>query len=229
MLCARVLADEKRERHGAIYRWNEAAFQRLQNEYDRTLRWALQHRQVILGVFAASVVASVALFEIMPQDFLPSDDTGQLRGSIQMATGTSFDQSIKYVRQVMDIVEKDPNVAGVQGDEGGEGGGFLAEALRDAVVFRDGEFGETVRKRADAFGQAFELLGGGDGCSVGEWFCAGGCGKEFAAVIAFGFLHARAGNAQQPAGFRADELVVRAKLVFEAVEVIAPTVEKVGG
>ena len=30
----------------------------------------------------------------MPQDFLPSDDTGQLRGSVQTATGTSFDQVV---------------------------------------------------------------------------------------------------------------------------------------
>ena len=28
------------------------------------------------------IAASIALFEIMPQDFLPSDDTGQLRGSM---------------------------------------------------------------------------------------------------------------------------------------------------
>src|SRR3979411_904767 len=38
MLCARVLKDEKKERHGRIYRWNEAVFLRLQHEYDRSLR-----------------------------------------------------------------------------------------------------------------------------------------------------------------------------------------------
>jgi len=42
----------------------------------------------------------------MPQDFLPSDDTGQLRGNIQTAVGTSFNQNIKYVKQVVNIVEK---------------------------------------------------------------------------------------------------------------------------
>jgi len=120
MLCARVLKDEKLEHHGAIYRWNEAVFLRLQYEYDRTLSWALQHRQVILGIFAASIVASVALFEIMPQDFLPSDDAGLLRGSVQTATGTSFDQVSAYTRQVMKVVQNDPNVADVQGDEGGD-------------------------------------------------------------------------------------------------------------
>jgi len=37
-------------------------------------------------------VASVGLFSIMQQDFLPPDDTGQIRGSVQTQTGTSFDQ-----------------------------------------------------------------------------------------------------------------------------------------
>ena len=56
----------------------------------------------------------------MPQDFLPSDDTGLLRGSVQTATGTSFDQVSVYTRQVMKVVQDDPNVADVQGDEGGD-------------------------------------------------------------------------------------------------------------
>jgi multidrug efflux pump subunit AcrB len=120
MLCARVLKDEHGQKHNAFYRWSENTFNRMQAGYERSLCWSLSHRRIVLGIFFATIAASIAMFEIMPQDFLPSDDTGQLRGSIQMATGTSYDQSIKYVRQVMDIIEKDPNVGGVQGDEGGD-------------------------------------------------------------------------------------------------------------
>jgi HAE1 family hydrophobic/amphiphilic exporter-1 len=120
MLCARVLKDEHGQRHGALYRWSEAAFNAVQGAYDRSLRWSLSHRRFILVVFLLSIVASIGLFEMMPQDFLPSDDTGQLRGNIQTAAGTSFDQNIQYVKQVVNIIEKDPNVAGVQSDEGGD-------------------------------------------------------------------------------------------------------------
>ncbi|MDE2495720.1 MAG: efflux RND transporter permease subunit, partial [Alphaproteobacteria bacterium] len=86
---------------------------------DRSLRWSMAHRPTVLGLFAASIVASFALFEIMPQDFLPSDDTGLLHGEVQTAVGTSFDQYIKYVKEVREIVEKDPNVTGLQSDESG--------------------------------------------------------------------------------------------------------------
>ena len=120
MLCARVLKAEHDQEHGAFYRWSENTFNWMQNTYDRSLRWSLGHRRFILGVFAGSIFTTVGLFAIMQQDFLPSDDVGQLRGNIQTAVGTSFDQNIIYVREVVDIVEKDPNVGGVEADEGGQ-------------------------------------------------------------------------------------------------------------
>ncbi len=119
MLCARVLRDEGARTHHAFYRWSERTFAQMQSAYDRSLRWSLGNRPIVLGIFIASIVASYGLFEIMQQDFLPSDDSSQLRGDVQTATGTSFDQNIIYVRQAADIIEKDPNVAGLQSDEGG--------------------------------------------------------------------------------------------------------------
>jgi HAE1 family hydrophobic/amphiphilic exporter-1 len=120
MLCARVLKNEQAVNHGWIYRWNEAAFARMHGAYDRSLRWSLRHRPVILGLFVASILCSVGLFSIMQQDFLPSDDTGQIRGSVQTQTGTSFDQQMAYTQRVMKVIQADPNVADVQGDEGGD-------------------------------------------------------------------------------------------------------------
>ncbi len=120
MLCARVLKSEHGKTHNVFYRWSESAFNRMQGAYDRSLQWSLAHRRVILGLFFASIFASWGLFTIMPQDFLPSDDANILRGSVQVAPGTSFDRYLKYTRTVMDIVQKDPNVRAVQGDESGD-------------------------------------------------------------------------------------------------------------
>jgi multidrug efflux pump subunit AcrB len=120
MLCARILRDERGRKHNAFYRASESAFKTLHRAYDRSLRWSLAHRPIIFGIFLASFLGSYGLFQIMQQDFLPSDDFGQLHGNVQTAVGTSFDQYITYVSQVADIVEKDPNVSGVQSDESGE-------------------------------------------------------------------------------------------------------------
>jgi HAE1 family hydrophobic/amphiphilic exporter-1 len=120
MLCARILRSEHGRRHNAFYRFSEGAFSLMHRAYDRSLRWSLAHRPIIFGIFLASFFASYGLFHIMQQDFLPSDDYGQLAGSVQTAVGTSYDQTMIYVKQVADIIEKDPNVSGVQSDEAGE-------------------------------------------------------------------------------------------------------------
>ncbi|HTQ98792.1 MAG TPA: efflux RND transporter permease subunit, partial [Candidatus Acidoferrum sp.] len=120
MLCARVLKDEKHESHNRFYQWSEATFMVLQNAYDRTLQLALRYRPLILGIFVLSVVATYALFTVMPQDFLPSDDTGMVRANVQTATGTAFEQSVGYMKQVSKIVQNDPAVESVRGDEGGQ-------------------------------------------------------------------------------------------------------------
>jgi HAE1 family hydrophobic/amphiphilic exporter-1 len=120
MLCARVLRDERHEVHGRFYRLSEAVFLKVQDAYDVSLKWSLSHRPVILGVFLLSGLSSYGLFEIMQQDFLPSDDAGLIRGSVQTATGTAFDQVVAYTKRVSKIVQQDPNVADVQADEGGD-------------------------------------------------------------------------------------------------------------
>jgi HAE1 family hydrophobic/amphiphilic exporter-1 len=145
MLCARILKDEHGQAHNAFYRWSENAFNRMQAGYDRSLRWSLSHKRTIFAVFLASIAASVLVFEIMPQDFLPSDDAGQLRGNVQTATGTSFDQNVKYVRQVVNILEKDPNVRFVQADDGG-GLNFTLKPLSERDLSADQVANEMRRK-----------------------------------------------------------------------------------
>ena len=110
MLCAYILKDEHGQAHNAFYRWSENAFNAIQNGYNRSLAWAVGHRRVILSLFFASVAASVGLFMISQQDFLPSDDQGRLTGQIQAANGTSFQQMYGYLAEVGKVLDADPNV-----------------------------------------------------------------------------------------------------------------------
>ncbi|MBU6298583.1 MAG: efflux RND transporter permease subunit [Alphaproteobacteria bacterium] len=113
MLCSRILKDERGQRHSAFYRWSERALDQMHAFYERTLRWSLAHRPTIFAIFLASLAATVALFYVMPQDFLPSEDTGMIRVSTEAANGTSFDKMVKYQLQAARIVQADPNVHGV--------------------------------------------------------------------------------------------------------------------
>ena len=110
MLCAYLLKDEHGQAHNAFYRWSETTFNKIQDGYNRSLGWAVTHRPVILGLFFASILASVGLFMIMQEDFLPSDDQGRLTGQIQAANGTSFTQMYTYLDEVGKVLDADPNV-----------------------------------------------------------------------------------------------------------------------
>ena len=111
MLCARFLKDEHNEKHNAFYTWSENTFNRIQASYERTLHWAMDHRRFILGLFVLSLVASVVLFAVMPEDFLPTDDIGQIQVSLLANEGTSYDRMIAYSMQVQKIISADPNVS----------------------------------------------------------------------------------------------------------------------
>ncbi|HEX3754226.1 MAG TPA: efflux RND transporter permease subunit, partial [Rhizomicrobium sp.] len=123
MLCARVLKDERNEKHNAFYNWSERTFLALQGAYGRSLRWSLDHKLHIMGLFVASILASGVLFKIMPEDFLPADDTGLLHASIQGANGTSYERMVSYAMKVGDIANADPNVLGAMVRVGSNGAG----------------------------------------------------------------------------------------------------------
>src|SRR3954463_3881880 len=122
MLCARILKDEHGQKHNVFYRFSEDSFNAVQAFYDRTLRWSITHPRAIIGVFFASLASAVLMVAVMQQDFLPSDDTGRIQGSIQAANGTSYTQMAAYTTQVMKIVGADPDIEGVLGQMEGANG-----------------------------------------------------------------------------------------------------------
>ena len=121
MLCSRVLRPAASEKHGWFYNWSERIFDRIQSAYERSLKWSLEHRPFIFAIFLASVAATVVMFEIMPQDFLPSEDTGQISAFTEASDRTSFEQMIKYQQQIAAIVSKDPNIRNTMSSVGAGG------------------------------------------------------------------------------------------------------------
>jgi HAE1 family hydrophobic/amphiphilic exporter-1 len=110
LLCSRFLKPEGHVRHNRLYEWSENAFDRMHGLYERTLHWSVDHRPVIFLVFLASVIATVFFGYIMPEDFFPSSDTGQIFALTEAQNGTSFDKMVQYQQQAAAIVAKDPNI-----------------------------------------------------------------------------------------------------------------------
>jgi HAE1 family hydrophobic/amphiphilic exporter-1 len=121
MLCARLLHAEHDRQHNRFYKWSEHTFDRIQSGYERTLRTALEHRRVTLLVFFASIAATVLMFMVSQQDFLPTSDQGQIFGLTEAANGTSFQQMVRYQQQAAAIVGKDRSIDGFMSAVGSGG------------------------------------------------------------------------------------------------------------
>ena len=121
MLASRILHRESGRKHSKFYDWSEKTFDRAQTLYRDTLDKALAHRKWMLASFAASLLATGFLYWYIPKDFLPADDTGQLRIITEAAVGTSFAEMSRQQMEVAKIVWADENVKGAMSAVGAGG------------------------------------------------------------------------------------------------------------
>ncbi len=122
MLCSRFLKAGKSEEHGRFYHWSEKSFDRVQSGYERSLHWSMGHRPLIMLLFAASLVATIGMFYISKEDFIPSVDTGQIQVATEAADRVSFDAMGRMQRQLAAIAARDPNVGSLISSVGSGGG-----------------------------------------------------------------------------------------------------------
>ena len=125
MLCARLIKSAKEEhgkRHNWFYRTSEKGFNALQGGYESSLRWSMVHRRFILVLFFASIALTVQMFRIMPQDFLPSEDSNQFNASTEGANGVSFAEMMRHQSEVAKIFAAEPSIEGFNNsvNSGGE-------------------------------------------------------------------------------------------------------------
>jgi HAE1 family hydrophobic/amphiphilic exporter-1 len=122
MLCSRFLRHEAGERHGHAYQVTEGVFRAALNLYDRTLRWWLRHTWVTVVTSGAILIATIALFIIVPKGFLPSEDTSQAFAFTEAAEGISFDALVEHQRALNGILKKEPDVEAFMSSVGARGG-----------------------------------------------------------------------------------------------------------
>ncbi len=110
MLASRYLKDERQARHGWLYGLFERVFDRVLAGYRASLAWSLAHGPLVLGVFFATVLASVQLYRDIAKDFLPSGDSGQIIAYTEGAPDASFESMCERQRAVAAIAAKNPHI-----------------------------------------------------------------------------------------------------------------------
>ncbi|HVY98158.1 MAG TPA: efflux RND transporter permease subunit [Dongiaceae bacterium] len=111
-MCSIFLKDEKHRRHNRLYQTVERFFDRMLALYANGLDFVLARRRATLGVFVLTVIATGWLYVLVPKGFFPQQDTGTITGFSEAAEDVSYAEMARLQQQVLDVISKDPDVAG---------------------------------------------------------------------------------------------------------------------
>src|SRR2546426_4666780 len=120
MLCSRFIKSHRNERHGRLFNSVEKAWDGLAYIYDRCLKVVLRHQPATMLVSLLLLAGTVYLSNIIPKAFLPSEDLEQFNATTEAAEGISYDAMVEHQRQLAEIVLRDPAVAYVMSQLGGD-------------------------------------------------------------------------------------------------------------
>jgi multidrug efflux pump len=135
MMCRFLITNREQRRQGRVMAAAERAFDNARNFYDRTLVWALANPGFIMLILLVTIILNVYLYFIVPKGFFPSEDTGELFGTIQADQSISFQSMEKKFSQFVDTIAKDKAVQNVTGFTGAGGGGPRGGAVNTGSVF----------------------------------------------------------------------------------------------
>ena len=111
-LCALIMRGGEGPRN-RFFRGFERGFAAVVRAYDRGVRALFPRRVLVVGVYAALVAATVAMFRLVPTGFLPDEDQGYFITSFQLPDGASLERTLEVAKQVEEVLLSTPGVAGI--------------------------------------------------------------------------------------------------------------------
>jgi multidrug efflux pump len=158
MLSAKFLEPHSKRRHGRFYLLGERSLAWLTEEYERGLKWVLQHQGLVLTITILTFVLNIYLYILVPKGFFPQQDTGRIGGQIRGQQDVSFDAMKPKVEQMARIVQEDPGVLNVMSFVGGGGPGGGGSNMGNMFVFlkpdaerqKNGDSAEVIINRLRA-------------------------------------------------------------------------------
>jgi HAE1 family hydrophobic/amphiphilic exporter-1 len=96
--------------------------------YEKTLRWALHHKTVVIIIAMVVFVGSMSLFAFVKTEFFPQADQSQITATVELQTGTRVDQTVLTAEKLNEIIRsKYPEVTKMSTTTGvDDQGGFAS-------------------------------------------------------------------------------------------------------
>ena len=105
MMCSKILKDELDQT--LVAKGSMRAFEWMKEFYCRTLNFGLDHPFPVLVVFFTILATSVGIFVILPQEFTPPEDRGNVSITIRAPEGASLEYTDRQGQMVSDILMKE--------------------------------------------------------------------------------------------------------------------------
>ena len=132
MMCSLMLKPT--HSHGRVYQFFESIFDTSRNFYGTTLRWTMRHRGLMLVGSAVFLVLIGVIYKMVPQGFIPRQDTGVVFGNTRAPEGVTFSELERRQRMAAEIVQKHPAVEAVMSTAGQGTGGTTGDNLGRLIV-----------------------------------------------------------------------------------------------
>src|SRR5476651_1932306 len=110
---------------GRFFAWFNRFFGRASHRYEAGVKGVLGRKSASLGVYALLVVAAIFTFKAVPAGFVPGQDKQYLVGFAQLPDAASLDRTEEVIRQMSDIIDKEPGVEGAVAFPGLSINGFV--------------------------------------------------------------------------------------------------------
>jgi HAE1 family hydrophobic/amphiphilic exporter-1 len=111
MLASRYVKHEAAEGPGMRWTaWFERGFERLLAFYEGALDWSLRHNRTVLALALATLVATWALFALLPKGFFPNEDIGQALITVEAVEDISFPAMTELLQRTGEVIRANPAV-----------------------------------------------------------------------------------------------------------------------
>ena len=132
MMCSLMLRPT--HDHGRVYQLFERIFDASRDFYGTTLRWTMRHRGLMLVGSAVFLVLIGVIYTMVPQGFIPRQDTGVVFGNTRAPEGVTFAELERRQRMAAEIIRKHPDVEAVMSTAGQGTGGTSGDNIGRLIV-----------------------------------------------------------------------------------------------
>lgn len=112
MLASRLFKNGYAEPRGGIWDFMNRLEERAINQYERILKWSLNHRKKVVATVLALFIFAASLIPlgIIGSEYMPRTDEGSFRITVELPVGQNLDQTNAVIRNLEQYVSTIPEV-----------------------------------------------------------------------------------------------------------------------